>query len=137
VIQELESVYRIQRLEFHAGRTNQQMAALLQNLITQRTIAWYPGCGAVGDDTSETRFLEETGFLHAGAGRDDLETELAGLRLRSMPGGYERFDHRQDGVHHDDRAFVVAAAALALHSEAGAPAFWHETPPLVPGVFGW
>jgi hypothetical protein len=65
---------------------------------------------------------------------DDLETELVGCvcgRCR----GYERFDHRQDGVRHNDHAFVVAVAALALQSEAGAPAFWHETPPLCRGVW--
>ncbi len=121
VIQELETVYDVRRFEFHGGRANEQMASLLQGLVTNRNVAWYPGCGQTGDADR----------------RDDLETELANLRLRRTSAGQERFDHPQDGRHHDDRAFMLAAACLALHDGSAGPAFYHETPPVVRGEFGW
>ncbi|MBW3540662.1 MAG: hypothetical protein KY476_10355, partial [Planctomycetes bacterium] len=119
-IQRLESRYAIERFAFRAGRGNHALTMLLRKLILHRELAWYPGCGEI-----------------AAAHRDDLETELASLLLRESPAGLCRLDHIRDGLHHDDRAFVLGAACLyALEHTAGGD--WLSiTPPTAGGGFGW
>ncbi|MCA9053517.1 MAG: terminase [Planctomycetaceae bacterium] len=130
LIQQLEGRYRIQRFEFHGGLGNHRLATTLHQLITQRLIAWYPGCGQ-GDAASpaprETRLAE----------RDDLETELAALILKQSSNGRIRFDHRQDGVHHDDRAFTLGVAALTLCEAPLETDHFEIRLPSPDGTFAW
>ena len=124
LVQDLQRFRRIQRFEFGAGKGNDKLARVLRQLILEQRIAWYPGCGQIPPSVD-------------GGRRDDLETELASLILRENRQGRIRFDHRQDGRHHDDRAFAVAVVCLTLiESEAGAQ-FLTITPPGADGGFEW
>jgi hypothetical protein len=105
VIQSLEAQYPIQRFEFRAGQGNCELALTLRQLILERQVRWPPGCGVI------------PGEAHASP-RDDLEHELASLVVRELPGGRFRFDHRNDGRHHDDRSFALA---VACHTLVGRP----------------
>src|SRR5690606_4877849 len=100
-IQRLEGLYSIQRFPCAGGEGNHRLAMTLRQLILHRRVRWYPDCGAV-----------------PGEHRDDLETELASLILRQSATGRLRIDHHADGRHHDDRAFTLGVACLALN-EAG------------------
>lgn len=124
-IQQLGSRYQIQRFDFHGGVGNHRLATNLRQLISQRQIAWYRGCGEVPAPRG------------GGAPPDDLEHELAALLLRQTAGGRVRFDHRQDGLHHDDRAFALAVAALELCEQPVSRDFLEITPPALHGGFGW
>jgi len=116
VIQKYESHFEIDRFAFAGGRGNHQLAIHLRRLILNRKISWYADCGAV-----DSILL-----------RDDLETELASLKLKVSASGRCRIDHTRDSIHHDDRAFTLGAACLhALkHSdeiqwmEVSPPGFW-------------
>lgn len=101
-IQRLEVRWPIRRFEFRGGKGNHALAMRLRQLIVNREIAWYPGCGGVG-------IFEGEGMM-----RDDLEAELASVILKQCGNGRVRIDHRQDGVHHDDRVFALGAACLEL-----------------------
>jgi hypothetical protein len=103
-VQRLEPEMPISRFEFAGGKGNHALALHLRKLIVHRELGWYPGCGA---DASASC-------------RDDLETELASLVLEQSPSGRCRLDHLRDGVHHDDRAFALGAACLALVQYEGA-----------------
>jgi hypothetical protein len=122
VIQELSLLYPIERFEFQSGKGNHAVAMVLRNLICERRVAWYPGCGAVNVPHSD---------------RDDLETELASLIVKETGRGQVRFDHIQDGRHHDDRAFVVGVACVELLKGTAVADFMEVTPPAVDGGFGW
>lgn len=101
VIQSLEAQYPIERFEFRAGQGNCELALTLRQLILERQVRWFPECGVIpGEEQNRPR--------------DDLEHELASLIVREMPGGRFRFDHRNDGRHHDDRSFALAVACQAL-----------------------
>lgn len=96
-IQELASKYALTRFDFAGGKGNQALATTLRRLIVERQVRWYSGCGQV--ESVE---------------RDDLETELASLVVRMLPGGRMRIDHRRESGCHDDRAFALGAACLHL-----------------------
>jgi len=106
-IQRLESRWPIRRFEFRGGKGNHALALHLRQLITNQEIAWYPDCGATGDEGVD------------GVGRDDLETELASVILKQWGNGRQRIDHRADGVHHDDRVFALGVACLQLDQRSG------------------
>lgn len=110
VIQRWEQIYPLRRIAFRGGETNHRMALLLRQLIVQRQLSWYPGCGAVS----------------VAWGRDDLETELAALLWREHVSGRGRFDHRQDDRHHDNRAFALAAACLELQQPVTPASTWMD-----------
>jgi hypothetical protein len=128
--QRLGERFRVERFEFGAGLGNHRLAKALHQLIVERRVRWYPGCGAI-----EHRALHATGTKLAG--RDDLETELSALVVKESRSGRLRFDHRRDGVHHDDRVFALAVACLALCEESATPDFIEIATPVVPGVFQW
>lgn len=119
-IQQLEKRFFIERFAFQAGQGNQRLAMQLRQSILQRQLEWYPGCGDV-----------------PGLQRDDLETELASLILRQSSNGRFRIDHIQDGIHHDDRAFALGVACLALNEGTSGQDFLHVTPPAATGEFYW
>jgi hypothetical protein len=105
VIQSLESQYPIQRFEFRSGQGNCELAVTLRQLILERQVRWPAGCGRIPGE-------EQAGPT------DDLEHELASLIVRELPGGRFRFDHRNDGRHHDDRSFALAVACQTLIGRA-------------------
>ena len=101
-IQKYGRRFDVRRFEFLSGRGNHALALNLRQLILQRQVRWYAGCGE----------------LHAEWGRDDLETELASVVLRQSASGRCRIDHHVGGRQHDDRAFALGAACL--HAVEGA-----------------
>jgi hypothetical protein len=116
VIQSLEAEYPIERFEFRAGQGNCELALTLRQLILERQVRWYSGCGVI------------PGEEHASP-PDNLEHELASLVVRES-GGRFRFDHRNDGRHHDDRAFALAVACRALIGRPQNNAVvWEVVPP--------
>ncbi len=119
-IQKLSSKYKIQRFDFGAGKGNHALAVNLRRLIIHREIAWYKGCGQL-ESTTE---------------RDDLETELASLLLKQSASGRVRIDHLKSKQHHDDRAFVVGAAALHLVTTKPSQE-WLQITESPTGNFGW
>jgi hypothetical protein len=125
-IQSLEHRFSIRRFDFHGGLGNHRLAVVLHQLVTQRRIAWYEGCGAA---------LNSMGA--PGLTRDDLETELASLLVRQSASGRIRFDHRRDGLHHDDRAFALAVAALELCEQPSVEDLFSVTGPTADGGFAW
>jgi hypothetical protein len=106
VIQRWEAVYSIERFRFAGGQGNYRLARLLRQLILDRDVAWYPGCGQIAGETD----------------RDDLATELSSLIVRERPDGAFRIDHRQD--QHDDRSFALGAACLALIEQPPETPLW-------------
>lgn len=80
---------KVEPFKFRSGQGNFELAQHLRAIVADRRLVWYPNAGALPDDT--------------------LEDELSGLRVKRMSYGY-RFDHEVQK--HDDRAFVIAAAAL-------------------------
>ena len=129
-IQQLRDRYDIRRFEFGAGVGNHRLATILHQLIIERQIAWYPGCG---DVRGTLRTPKQTRL----ADRDDLETELASLVIKQSSSGRIRFDHRQDGVHHDDRAFTLGVAALTLCEETFEAERLEITLPTADGSFAF
>ncbi len=117
-IQQLENRYPIERFAFQSGQGNQKLAVQLRQLLLHRKLQWYPGCGTV-----------------PGIHRDDLETELSSLLLRHSSSGRVRIDHIQDGQHHDDRAFALGVACLALTEDHAASNEMIVTPPAINGAF--
>lgn len=119
-VQRLEGRYPVERFAFQSGLGNHKLAMQLRQLILNRELQWYPGCGAV-----------------PGLQRDDLETELASLLLRETSNGRVRIDHLNDGQHHDDRAFALGVACLALLERRTEEQFMVVTPPATAGEFLW
>lgn len=112
-LQKLSSRWPMKRFQFSGGKGNHILAIQLRHLIVQKQLVWYPGCGQIPNH----------------AGRDDLETELASLILRTTSTGRVRIDHRRDGNHHDDRAFALGAACMeALQDDPTSEFFevWNE-----------
>ena len=149
-IQRLEHHYPVHRFEFAGARGNHRLAITLRRLILQRDIAWYPGCGEIGDidqraarrQPAEERFEQQqldepSGGLRPPACQavDNLETELASLLLRQSPSGYCRIRHHQDGKHHDDRAFALGAACLLAMQNTGDESWLLMTEPTRAGGF--
>lgn len=118
-VQRLEQKYAIERFAFAGGEGNHRLAMMLRQLILHRRVQWYEGCGNV-----------------PGLHRDDLETELASLILKQSATGRIRIDHHSDGLHHDDRAFCLGVACLALNQTTSHD-FLQITPPGFTGTFNW
>ena len=119
-IQRMQQRYPISRFAFQSGHGNHRLAVLLRQLILNRQVQWYPGCGAI-----------------PGPRRDDLETELSSLLLKQSPSGRVRIDHVADGLHHDDRSFALGAACLSLREDGASNDFFVITPPASGGGFVW
>jgi len=121
VLQRLSARYALQRFDFAAGRGNHALAVMLRNLIVHRQVRWYPGCGQIITI----------------AARDDLETELAALVLRTTSGGRIRIDHRRQSGCHDDRSFALGAACLELLREQPTQEWFEVSLPTEDGEFLW
>ena len=122
LVQQMETRFDVERFNFQGGAGNHRLATTLHQLVAERRIAWYPDCGAV-----PSRDPRE---------RDDIETELAALIVRNSSHGRMRFDHLRDGLHHDDRAFTLALAALSLYDAPVVSPFLDITSPGPDGGFG-
>ncbi len=121
VLQRFSGRFPLRRFDFAGGRGNHALALSLRNLILHQRVRWYSGCGQLPDM----------------AERDDLETELAALILRSISGGRLRIDHRHEPGAHDDRAFALGAACLeALNTQINDTSLL-MTPPMNDGSFAW
>jgi hypothetical protein len=100
-IQTLETRYNVRRFQFAAGEGNHRIAMALRQLILERRVRWYPGCGiAAGEEVRQPP--------------DNLETELGSLVVREHHSGRFRFDHLPGGGHHDDRSFALGVACESL-----------------------
>lgn len=121
VIQRWSARCVISRFDFAAGRGHHALALTLRQLIVQRKLRWYPGCGQLPETTS----------------RDDLETELAHLLLRESGQGRLRIAHRSEPGYHDDRAFALGAACWEALREKGADEWLVITPPATEDAFRW
>ena len=110
--QKYESCYLMKRFQFLGGQGNHGLAITLRQLILQRQVAWYPGCGSYTLD-SEALWNPDNSSGNVVEG-DDLTTELSSLLLRQSHSGRVRIDHKSDGIHHDDRSFALGAACLEL-----------------------
>lgn len=127
-IQKFEGEYAIERFEFASGIGNWRMGLLLRQLIIHQTIRWYEGCGKIVDADGRELGVHD--------GRDDLETELASLVVKAYANGKKwRFDHLEDGVHHDDRAYALGAACDFIVRNSGGYDAWRITPPTTSGEF--
>ena len=102
----------MKRFQFLGGQGNHGLAITLRQLILQRQVAWYPGCGSYTLD-SEALWNPDNSSGNVVEG-DDLTTELSSLLLRQSHSGRVRIDHKSDGIHHDDRSFALGAACLEL-----------------------
>ncbi len=120
IIQKWESRFQIKRFDFGAGKGNHALAINLRKLIIHREIAWYAGCGQ----------------LKSSEQRDDLETELSSLLLKYSSRGRCRIDHLKRKNHHDDRSFVLGAAALHLMKN-NLSQEWLQISEPHKGNFGW
>src|SRR5690606_3834456 len=101
------------------------MSRNLLQLIQEKKVKWYPGCGTIYDENGKV-FEEHKG-------RDDLCTELASLTVKQLPSGMWRFDHNPGG--HDDRAFALGAACLHIVQYSDVFEDWELTPPRKDGGF--
>ena len=119
-IQRLEGKYPIERFAFQSGQGNERLAVHLRQLVLHQQIEWYPECGRI-----------------SAMYRDDLETELSSLLLRQTSRGRIRIDHLSDGRHHDDRAFALGMACLALTNQPTGLSEIIVTPPTLAGDFVW
>lgn len=122
-IQKLSNRFSITRFPFAGGKGNHALALSLRRLIVNQEVSWYPACGQ--------RISSKE--------RDDLATELASLQLAQSQTGRCRWQHRNDGVHHDDRSFALGAACWWVLSQTeGEGNDWLSlTPPTGEGVFAW
>jgi hypothetical protein len=116
-LQRLSRRHRVVRFPFAGGKGNHELALTLRRLIVHRQLRWYRGCGARPDNP-----------------RDDLEAELGALVLKQAEAGRLRFASPPRG--HDDRAFVVAAAAWQALREPSHATLWKITPPHR-GLLNW
>lgn len=80
----------VEEFKSRSGHGNMELAQHLRAVIVERKLAWYPGCGQLGDES--------------------LVDELSALRVVRMPYGW-RFDH--ENQKHDDRAVAIGMGALA------------------------
>jgi hypothetical protein len=120
VLQRSKGRYDLHRFDFAGSRGHHALALLLRQLILERRVVWYPGCGAVSSEP-----------------RDDLETELANLVVRQVQGTRVRIDHRREPGCHDDRAFALGAACLEVCRQHSPDDWWTITPPTAEGLFAW
>lgn len=129
-IQRLQGRHDVRRFEFQSGLGNHALALALRQAIVERELAWYAGCGEgrrLGEfaqawgtaefDTHGNGTAVDGSGGSLGTGPRDLEEELATVILRQAATGRVRIDHRQDGVHHDDRVFALGAACLTARRE--------------------
>lgn len=94
----------IETFEFGGGVGNWKMSKVLRQLILNKRIEWYPGCGQILDQYGNP-------WMPRGL-RDDLCTELSALNAKPLQGGKWRLEHSKGA--HDDRAFALGAAALFI-----------------------
>ncbi len=113
--------FDIEFYDFASGIGNWKMGVILRQLIIHQRLLWYPDCGAILD--------EENRIVETAIGRDDLEMELATLVVKNYSQGKRwRFDHLQDGVHHDDRAYALGAACQFVIENSGDFEEWDLLP---------
>lgn len=106
----LDEGFDITYFDFGSGNGNYELGLVLRQLIVNRMIEWYPKCGLPEGAEDEN---------------DDLEHELASLVVVPYQNGRRwRFNHLQDGFHHDDRTFAMGAACLHLVRLSGGFGEW-------------
>ncbi len=106
----IDEGYDITYFDFGSGNGNYELGLVLRQLIVNEYLEWYPKCGLPENPVEEN---------------DDLEHELASLVVIPYQNGRKwRFDHLQDGFHHDDRAFALGAACLHLIRLSGGFGEW-------------
>lgn len=106
----IDEGYDVTYFDFASGNGNYELGLVLRQLIVNSMIEWYPQCGLPLDPVDPN---------------DDLEHELASLVVIPYQNGRKwRFDHLQDGFHHDDRAFALGAACLHLIKLSGGFGEW-------------
>ena len=134
--QRYSSRYSMKRFQFLGGEGNHSLALHLRQMITQRKLAWYPGCGSY-PPVADALWSDEP-LNSATVDRDDLATELSSLLLKQSSSGRVRIDHKWDGIHHDDRAFALGAACLELvEKPVVSPALLKITSPACDGGFAF
>lgn len=121
--QQLEELgFSIDYYDFASGMGNWKMGVILRQLIIHNRIRWYKNCGCILDPDSKRP-------IETAIGRDDLEIELASLIVKNYSQGRRwRFDHIDDGVHHDDRAFSLGAACQYVIENSGGFESWDLLP---------
>ncbi len=136
VYQKFHTRYPMKRFPFLAGQGNHTLAINLRQMILQRQLAWFPGCGCYSPVADA---LWSDGPLPTEpTDRDDLATELSSLLLKQSHSGRVRIDHKSDGLHHDDRAFALGAACLELVEQPLASSTFLEiVEPSRAGGFAW
>lgn len=123
----------VSRFRFGGGSGNHNLAIGLRHLILQKKVAWYPGCG---NYPAQAIALWQEQPVTPSTASDDLTSELASLLLCQSSSGRVRIDHRSDS--HDDRAFVLGLACLALIKlPRNEMTFMDVTGPNEDGGFGW
>lgn len=117
----IDKGFDIEFFDFASGVGNWQMGLILRQLIIHNRVKWYKDCGAMRNKKGE--------IIETQMGRDDLEMELASLVVKNYSGGKRwRFDHIQDGVHHDDRAYALGAGCKFIVENSGGFDEWDVIP---------
>jgi hypothetical protein len=98
VIQDLGDCLDVEKFSFAGLKGHHRLAITLLRRIREQQVRWFKHCGQLAS-------CEE---------RNDLETELSSVLLKQFPNGMVRIDHKQDGLHHDDRVFALGMACLKL-----------------------
>jgi hypothetical protein len=128
--------YSMKRFQFLGGQGNHGLAINLRQLILQRKLAWHPGCGCY--PTVADALWSDAPVVISTGDRDDLATELSSLLLKQSSSGRVRIDHKSDGIHHDDRAFVLGAACLELvEKPVSSSSLFQVTGPRLDGGFAF
>lgn len=127
-IQRLEEVAFVHKFDFESGNGNWRMGMALRLFIIHQKIRWYGPDVTDSEDQRPTcgLILDQHGApIKTPLERDDLEIELASLVVKPYANGKRwRFDHLQDGVHHDDRAYSLGAAVLFAVENSGGYEEW-------------
>ena len=109
--------FDIEFYDFGSGLGNWKMGVILRQLIIHQRLLWYPNCASILDDRGR--------IVETAIGRDDLEMELASLVLKNYSQNRRwRFDHIQDGLHHDDRAYSLGSACQFVIENSGGYEAW-------------
>ncbi len=101
-IQKFERRVTVERFAARGGKSNYELAVLMQKLITGTQLAWYEDCGKLvvpGRDGADPKV-------------ETFKTELLSVQLRPMEYGY-RIDNVKAGTH-DDRVICAGMAAMLL-----------------------
>lgn len=112
-----EDGFDITEFEFAGGQGNYRMGMALRQLIINQRVHWYPKCGQILDGLGHP--------AKTALENDDLTHELADLIVKQYQNGKKwRFDHLEDQIHHDDRAYALASGCLFIVENGGGYDEW-------------